>query len=585
MATKGYTGSVNLVGTTPTTAVVGGQKTAINQAPLSQGASLGSSSTVMSPSVMTSSQATKDIDRIKAENAKIIESLNNQQTTIKNNQVAAEAAAQAKAQQEKEAKLLAEKSAVEKQNADTKAAAVKQVMADEEPELKDPNPITREKAYEGNSEWRTITRADGTSQVVSQDLNGEYVPVSRAEISLQDKKNVQTRELEDYNAAALTVSDTIKNIQSGIVPLNAGEMAQVQGLQQSFDQLIKQQQLDNISATNVAQVRGFQKGAAEYDANFQVKTIGSIVTAGANKVADLNIKMASAVAALTQSFKDDDIRAIKDAWDIYNNASEKRQETLQKTIDTAQKQISDAQNAKAKQEEDKAKARVKVQEDIDVIIKEASMNKAPASIIAAIRGAETVGEAIALAEGYTGDNLDRQLKLAQIEKLKADALETASKAVANSPEKKAAEARSETLSMVSLTDEILNSKYINQVLGVKNPLTYWTPGSNEQLVKNQLKELKGNLSLENREKLKGSGAISDFEFKVLSQASSALDKNLSDVDGIKELKKIRGVFTTAAGLPAMVRIKDPLTGDYQDVEASREGIDDAIIDGMLIEYI
>ena len=155
---------------------------------------------------------------------------------------------------------------------------------------------------------------------------------------------------------------------------------------------------------------------------------------------------------------------------------------------------------------------------------------------------------------------------------------------ANSPGVISEKAQTEALSLLSLTDEILQSPYMGQVFGLKNPFTYYTPGSNEQIVKNQVQQLKGNLSLENREKLKGSGAVSDFEFKVLSQAASALNKNLSNVDAEKELKKIKGVFQTAAGLPTTVKIKDPSTGKSVTVQATRETINQAIIDGAVVEY-
>ena len=144
--------------------------------------------------------------------------------------------------------------------------------------------------------------------------------------------------------------------------------------------------------------------------------------------------------------------------------------------------------------------------------------------------------------------------------------------------------QSEILSNLSLVDEIINSPVKNQVFGLKNPFTYWTPGTNEQYVKNQVSQLKANLSLENRQKLKGSGAISDFEAKTLERASSAIGTNLSDKDAQKELVKIRGVFQTAAGQPALVKITDPLTGKSQLVNATREGINQALMDGALVEY-
>lgn len=51
-------------------------------------------------------------------------------------------------------------------------------------------------------------------------------------------------------------------------------------------------------------------------------------------------------------------------------------------------------------------------------------------------------------------------------------------------------------------------------------------------------QLQGKLSLEGREQLKGSGAISDFEFKVLQEAASALRPDLREEDFRKELEKL-----------------------------------------------
>jgi len=65
------------------------------------------------------------------------------------------------------------------------------------------------------------------------------------------------------------------------------------------------------------------------------------------------------------------------------------------------------------------------------------------------------------------------------------------------------------------------------------------------LAKNKYNQIKGILALDNRQKLKGSGAISDFEFQVLTQAASALGRNLSDEDFVAEIKKVRDVFQAA----------------------------------------
>lgn len=80
------------------------------------------------------------------------------------------------------------------------------------------------------------------------------------------------------------------------------------------------------------------------------------------------------------------------------------------------------------------------------------------------------------------------------------------------------------------------SGYIQGALGLGNI------DPRAQLALNQYNQLRGILSLENREKLKGSGAISDFEFKVLSDAATALGRNLSDTQFNEQLQKIKEVF-------------------------------------------
>lgn len=153
----------------------------------------------------------------------------------------------------------------------------------------------------------------------------------------------------EYQTHATAALDQITGLQNGSVPLTVGEQAQVDGLRSQFQQLIDQQQKANQSAQGIANIRGYQSGAAEYDPTFQVKTIGSIVSAGINKVADLQTKEASAIAQLTKSFRDDDIAAVKDAWNIYQQASKEKTDALQKTIDDTTKAVQQAQDNQMKE--------------------------------------------------------------------------------------------------------------------------------------------------------------------------------------------------------------------------------------------
>ncbi len=96
--------------------------------------------------------------------------------------------------------------------------------------------------------------------------------------------------------------------------------------------------------------------------------------------------------------------------------------------------------------------------------------------------------------------------------------------------------------------------------------------------------MKGLLKLENRQKLKGQGQISDFEGKILADASTALGRNLSENAFKDELIKIKGVFSTAAGLKVPVMITNPQTGEFIVMDADRAGIDAAVADGMDVKY-
>lgn len=193
----------------------------------------------------------------------------------------------------------------------------------------------------------------------------------------------------DYSNQASYVQNQITGIQSGAIPLSPSETAQVTALSQQYQQLIDQQKLTNTGATGQANVRGYQTGAAEYDPMFQVKTIGDIVSAGQQKIGNLAIQEAGALATLTQSLKNNDIAAIKDSWAVYQDSQSKRQDAIQKTIDATNAAITAAQTAQQKQID-----------AVNSVAAEAAKNGAPASVLAQISAAGTESAAITLASDY-----------------------------------------------------------------------------------------------------------------------------------------------------------------------------------------
>lgn len=207
----------------------------------------------------------------------------------------------------------------------------------------------------------------------------------------------QAQDQADHQAAATAASNSILALQYGSTPLTSSEQAQVAGLAAQFQRMIDQQNVINQSATGLANIRGYQTGAAEYDPTFQVKTIGAIASAGAAKVADLQIQEAAAIAKLTQSFHDGDIAAVKDAWNITQKAYEERQAAFKETIDDTQKAIKEANDAKVAAEKVYYDQVTKPIQDLQQIAKNMG---APATVMAKVSAAKTLDEAYEAAGNY-----------------------------------------------------------------------------------------------------------------------------------------------------------------------------------------
>ncbi len=99
---------------------------------------------------------------------------------------------------------------------------------------------------------------------------------------------------------------------------------------------------------------------------------------------------------------------------------------------------------------------------------------------------------------------------------------------------------------ISIIDELSVDPSLKDISGFRilNPTSLF-PGTAVQSTQNLAKQLAGILALQNRTQLKGSGAISDFEFRVLGEASSALGlddngrTNLSPDDFKTQLAKLK----------------------------------------------
>jgi len=155
--------------------------------------------------------------------------------------------------------------------------------------------------------------------------------------------------------------------------------------------------------------------------------------------------------------------------------------------------------------------------------------------------------------------------------------------------------RSDALNNYTLVNEILQSKGLPQLTGKAQVGGIWGLGNlvtsaYTKLAMNNMKQLNAVVSLANRQLLKGSGSISNFEAQMLSDASSNLGitpkgtTNLTEDMLKKQLAKIRGAFANAAGMEAPIIYTMP-DGTTKETTASREEIEALLLAGCAIDYI
>lgn len=137
---------------------------------------------------------------------------------------------------------------------------------------------------------------------------------------------------------------------------------------------------------------------------------------------------------------------------------------------------------------------------------------------------------------------------------------------------------------IGLVNNLLAGDAYAKITGVgQNPLNLFGVTNAKEL--NNYNQLQGLLKLGIRGLLKGQGAVSDYEGKILGQAASALGRNLGDADFKQALLQIRGVLQTNNGGTTNVIVRDKNGKVLGQGELNGQDIYDAVNDGNTIEYL
>lgn len=148
--------------------------------------------------------------------------------------------------------------------------------------------------------------------------------------------------------------------------------------------------------------------------------------------------------------------------------------------------------------------------------------------------------------------------------------------------------------VISTINELATNPRLKAILGpIDQARGSLLLGSKANVAKNLYDQLTGILALEGRSKLKGSGAISDFEFRILKDAQSALGRNLNEEEFKKQLTKVRDALVkrkqklmqgttvsgTSSGGASAAMTLEPLTEDERQ-QLLNEGYSPEEIDSL-----
>jgi hypothetical protein len=147
-------------------------------------------------------------------------------------------------------------------------------------------------------------------------------------------------------------------------------------------------------------------------------------------------------------------------------------------------------------------------------------------------------------------------------------------------EKEVATQQSASQSLGIINNLLSDDKYKSITGAAQSPLSYIGLGAGVR----EYNQLKSQLALGARSLLKGSGAVSDYEAKVLQDSTSALGREL-DNDSFKQaLLTVRGVIKTNNGQVTPVQVTNPATGETVNTELSGAEIYQLNSEGNLITY-
>jgi hypothetical protein len=144
-----------------------------------------------------------------------------------------------------------------------------------------------------------------------------------------DKASIGLRAVQDKQDVAYeNFQNQIKQFQNGTFPLTPDQQAVINATQAQLDQLRRAQELTNKNYEAGIVLAGIAAGRNRYAPEIELGNIQNAVSAGLQKVADLDIKAALAIADLRQGFQTQNFDLINSAYTAASNYFTQKTNTI-----------------------------------------------------------------------------------------------------------------------------------------------------------------------------------------------------------------------------------------------------------------
>lgn len=479
------------------------------------------------PAVVSSSSASKDLNSIQSN------------LTATQAGIATQAQNVAQAQTAADAKATADATA-----AQTAAATLAKTNADQ----------AKANALSGAPTNQPTPNQGQSGAVASYDQQGN--PLDSSGNVIQGRSSLFSPEQQNLSAQmfqmAQQTQQAILGIQNGTIPLQPGEVAQVAGLQNQYQQAIQNTQTANQNYLNGLQILGAESGRQRYTPETHLGSINDAINKGNQKILDLNTQMSSAVAAMEQGFKTNDIAAIKEANDIFQSGASARVDTLTKMNDqvaAANKAIFDQGEQFKKDALDIAKysldERAQNLSETNAIVD----NKLKTAQIAKIYNDMQTAD-ISAASDWVKNIQAGTAKLSDVPKNLKNAVASGLangnpqgvNSILDTTQKALADLNNYVDTNHGFTGAV-GAKGISSLFGLKGTIPFTGnsqpfPGTAASDFDAKLKQVTNDVVLPNLTILHGLGRVTDREFQSLQSAITSLNPSLSEAEFKKELQSV-----------------------------------------------